>query len=388
MIRQRVTRHGSIHTLPPPSSLPGCCMARDLVGVVKVGTVRKWYDHKKRWDARYKTTKARVHRKRLRDLAVGYEVFGEGEVPPPSALAGRRRLGGKELRKRKKAKGLGLALWGMWGSKHDQMTVKREERAGKEAEAVVDAGPAGEGQGAREFEDLERQERGVKEGGDVPSAGQTSKSRAWTGLVKDGEQVEAGAGVAPGKGELDLRPAGPVANPDKGETQATDSKTAGFLSPDDALDTGVTGKRVIIGGLATPFSLRKEPETASMITLTTPFDQSSIRPSTAGSGSFMAAPSVKVADDQETGDSSAPDTGETGDQEKKDSAVADNVTSRDQEKEDSAVPDDEKSREQDGVTPGFATPFMTPFLSPTSPGDRPGLERFVTAKEEVTKASA
>jgi hypothetical protein len=92
MIRQRITRHGAVLPLPPPHDLPGCTMPRALVGVVKVGTVRKWHAHKTRWDARFAQTKARVHRQRLRDItaAGGYAVYGEGgEVPPPSALVGR-----------------------------------------------------------------------------------------------------------------------------------------------------------------------------------------------------------------------------------------------------------------------------------------------------------
>jgi hypothetical protein len=114
---------------------------------------------------------------------------------------------------------------------------------------------------------------------------------------------------------------------------------------------------VIIGGLATPFSLRKEPETASMITLASPMDQGSTRPSTAGSSSFVAGPSVKVTENPA------------------------------QETAGSAEQGEDKGGDQDGLTPGLATPFMTPFLSPTSPGERPDLERFVTA-EEVAKAGA
>ncbi|KAK4128451.1 alpha/beta-hydrolase [Parathielavia appendiculata] len=365
MIRQRVTRHGAIHPLPPAPSLTGCCMPRDLVGVVKVGTVRKWLEHKRRWDTRFKQTKARVHQRRLRDVAVGYEVFGEGEVPPPSALAGRRKLGvgesqKKQKKKKKKAKGLGLSLWALWGSKHDQMTVRRERDAGKGAE-VAAAGPE-QGQGARSFEDLETQRR---EGG-VPSAVTgTSKNKAWRFMVGE-TQAESGDAVAApssagGVGSLDLRPAGPLFNGSKGEhgedVAGASHINAGFLPPDDN-ETGVTGKRVFIGGLATPFSLRKEHETASMITLASPMDRGSIRPSTADSGSIVAASSVKEV---------SADAGRIG---------SDEVQGDMSCHYGSAV----------NATSGLETPFVTPFLapaSPTSPGERPGLERFVTADERL-----
>ncbi|KAK4105177.1 alpha/beta-hydrolase [Parathielavia hyrcaniae] len=310
MIRQRVTRHGAIHPLPPAPSLPGCCMARDLVGVVKVGTVRKWLAHKRRWDARFGPTKARVHRRRLRDVAVGYEVFGAGEVPPPSALAGRRRrvdVGGEKKKKKKREKGLGLSLWALWGSKHDEMAVQRERDAGRGA-AEVAAGP-GQGLGAGSL--------------DLRPAGP----------LFDGSKGGHGEGEEGGGGEEDL-----------GGAHAK----ASFLSPDDH-GTGVTGKRVFIGGLATPFSMHKEHDTASMITLA-----SAIRPSTADSSSAVAASSVK--------DVSA-DTKRVGSEElDKDVSLGHG----------SAV----------DATPGLETAFVTPFLSPASPGERPGLERFVTADEK------
>ena len=383
MIRQRVTRHGAIHALAPPTDLPGCRMARELVGVVKVGTVRKWLEHKRRWDARFKQAKAAVHKTRLRDLAEGYEVFAAGDVPPPSALAGRRRLGyaaerlkkttkrGRGAQKGKKAaRSLGLSLWALWGSKHDEAAVQRELLAVKAPELVA-AGP-GQGQGARHFSDLERQEREARLGAaEVPSVAETSKVRAWRGLVGekgsgDGGDGDAASVPADRDEGLDLRPAGPVGDGDADGADADAGGEAarpqtggggggggGFLSPDDAHDTGVSGKRVIIGGLATPFSLRKEPETASMITLASPMDRSSFRLSTADSSSFIGGPWGKAADDQAAAGLADGDKLGDGDQGR--------------------------------LTPGLETPFMTPFLSPTSPADRPELDRFVTA-EEVAKA--
>lgn len=353
MIRQLVTRHGAILPLPPASDLPGCSLAREHVGVVKVGTVRKWLAHKKRWDARFKTTKARVHKQRLRDMAVGYEVFGEGEVPPPSALAGRRKLGGAaggEVDKgmKKRARGLGLSLWALWGSKHDEMTMQREQHAAKAPEMA--AGSAAQGQGARAFSDLEKQERTTGEGKGVPSAGETSTNEAWRHLVGEGKAKRDGAA----EGKSDLAPAGPVGSSSEADAKTAEQKTASLLSPGDALETNATGKRVFIGGLATPFSLRKEPDTASMITLATPMDQRSTRVSTADSSSVVAAPSVN-----------------------------------DQEKQGTAEPgEQDEGKLYDGATTGTATPFMTPFLTPGSLLDRPGFERFVTAEEGIAKTTS
>jgi hypothetical protein len=353
-------------------------MPRDQVGVIKVGTVRKWLAHKRRWDARFGAVKARVRAQRLRDVREGggYEVYGgAGEVPPPSALVGRWRKvmaegkaegGGKkkgEEKKRKKARGLGLSLWALWGSKHDEDAVQREQHAARSPEMAA-ASPS-QGHGARAFSDLEKQERAAREkgGAAVPSAGKTSRPEAWRGLAGVKEQVgeeaaaaDGGSVGAPAEGDADLRPAGPVST-EKNETgeQAADGKAAtGFLSLDDAAETGVTGKRVMIGGLATPFSLRKEPETASMITLATPVDQRSVRTGTADSSSVVAAPSGETAEQQGTGEAEEQGKG---------------------------------SKDLDGVTPETATPFMTPVLTPGTLGERPGLERFATAQEDVATAS-
>ncbi|KAL2017157.1 hypothetical protein VTK56DRAFT_2526 [Thermocarpiscus australiensis] len=344
MIRQRVTRHGDIFPLPPPEELPGCSMPRELVGVVKVGTIRKWLEQKRRWDTRFKRTKARIHRKRLRETAVGYEVFGEGEVPPPSALAGRRRLGAEELEK-KKAPSMGLSLWALFGSKHDKVTVQREQQAEKAPERT--GASADEGHGARAFSDLERQEQATRESHVAPPRGDRSTSRAWRSMVSnDGQLEKSERAVAAVDAEADLRPAGPVDDSLGQENeQAPASKTAGFLSPDDIYHTGVSGKRVMIGGLAAPFSLRREAETASMITLASPMDQGSVRQSTADSSSFVATPSVEVSEEPH-------------------------------ERAD-------KSGDPDAASQIFATPS----LSPASPGERPVLERFVTAQEGVVKGS-
>ncbi|KAK5661939.1 hypothetical protein OQA88_10049 [Cercophora sp. LCS_1] len=305
MIRQRVNFHGSIFPLPPPESLPGCTVPREHVGVIKVGPVRKWLEHKRRWENRFRQSHARIRKRRLEDMKVGYQVFGEGDVPPPTALAGRRRIGGDELEK-KKVRSLGLSLWSLWGSKHDQMTVRREEEADKGDTKRV---REGEGDGARTFSDIQRQEG---QGGSSKFAKLVRLRPSHRRLVTDEKQVE-------GEGNVVVR--------DVDETPAmsfgqVDGAEEGFLSPGMAMgEKGITGKRVFIEGLATPFSLRKEAETASMITL-----QPS-RPATPGLSSVFG----------------------------------------------------EASREQDGVSEGLPSPdFVTPMVSP---GERPVLEKFVTAQE-------
>ncbi|KAK0640937.1 Alpha/Beta hydrolase protein [Cercophora newfieldiana] len=360
MIRQRVTFHGAVYPLPPPQDLPACTVPRDHVGVIKVGPVRKWLAHKDRWANRYRAAHKRIREQRLRGLTIGYEVFGEGEVPPPTALAGRRKLGGEEFEIRKKVKGWGLALWGIWGSKHDEMTVERG-RLGDGREREVQG--TGEGEGARTWSDLQMQE-GVKGSGKfgrlvagrgLPILGK----KKWGNGDGDGKVVKVEGVVEVEGGDEDEK----EGEKDDGAKPAMETGHRDNVGGDEDLlwpgramgESGSTGKRKFIEGLATPFSMRKEADTASMITL-----QPS-RPTTPGPNrlSFMTPEGTE---------------GEKG-----------------ESFEDGKGPKIEETEEDGALSPGTAatTPFLTPMVTPglVTPGARPGLETFVTA-QEVPRASS
>lgn len=339
MIRQRVTFHGAVYSLPPAEDLPACTMHSDLVGVIKVGPVRKWLDHKRHWEKRFRSTRRRVREQRLRDMATGYEIFSEGDVPPSTSLAGRRKIGGPEFIIKKKVRGLGLALWSLWGSKHDEMTVQRERDA--DTSPDVKNATSAQGEGARTYSDIQRQEK----------TGPSSKFSKLVSLkplrkrsVMDEMQVVGDRLEAPrDDSTMPAMPTGHHAEED-----------GDFLWPGRATgESGATGKRMFIEGLATPFSVQKEADTASMITL-----QPS-RPSTPGPNSF-----------------SFPAQGGAGE-----GSGGDQKGERDDDDED------------DALSPGTAvtTPFATPMPMVTpglmTPGGRPELETFVTA-QEVPRANS
>ncbi|KAK0668017.1 hypothetical protein QBC41DRAFT_394797 [Cercophora samala] len=417
MIRHRVTRHGDIFPLDPPSALPGCTMPRDLVGVVKVGTVRKWYEHKKRWDVKFAKTKARVHQQRIKDMQAGYEVFGEGEVPPPTALAGRRKIdngGAVDKMRKKKGRSYGLSLWGSWGSKHDERTRGNEllAGAGEGAGRRYRAGVGKEdGEGAREWEDIRlqgvEQERENKEGKQGGKASPVrSKIKSWKKLVKDEKEVERLPEVKGGEKKGDLKPAGPMvpdeervgAKADETAADAQDTTEEGnacLLSPEDNT-TGATGKRLFLGGVAMPFSMRKDADTASMITLApaSPMDQNSIRLSTADSISLapsrttpLEPPAINVQGVSDDDTMSTP---------KGAAARASNLTIATEwtRLDGPEVNDPKASKSEVGTVwteedeaDDKATPLATPSVLTGSmytatPGQsRPELDRFVTADE-------
>ena len=132
MIRQRVDRHGVIYPLAPAEDLPAMQMPASDIGVIKPGPVRKWLEAKKEWDTRYAREKRKVQKQRAREMDQGgSEGFGAGEQAPPSALAGRRKKYEMGEEKRKK-KSYGLMMWSMFGSKHDEHTIEREDNFARE----------------------------------------------------------------------------------------------------------------------------------------------------------------------------------------------------------------------------------------------------------------
>ncbi|QUC21902.1 uncharacterized protein UV8b_06143 [Ustilaginoidea virens] len=239
MIRQRVTRHGTILPLAPETELPGCCAKASGVGVVKAGTVKRWLATRKQWDQEYASTKAKVHKKIIKDLVIGFQDFGPDEHPPPTALAGRRLIK-EDIVEKRKTKSLGLALWALWGSKHDEITVQRQQEVEKTSEAH--GMPADEGRGTRSHQDGE-----PRQPGRTASDRRGSRSRT----VVDEHQTDGTTEVAR---LIEQRKEQEAARP-------------GLLSPNYVPETGVAGKRPFIDGVALPFSLKNPAETASMVTL-------------------------------------------------------------------------------------------------------------------------
>lgn len=123
MIRERVDRHGNIFPLAPASVLPALQLRPSEIGVIKAGPTQKWMAAKKKWDTKYAREKRRVQKQRAKEMAAGFEGFGDDEVPPPSALAGRRRA--DMPKEAKKGRSWGMSLWSVWGSSHDEKTVRR-----------------------------------------------------------------------------------------------------------------------------------------------------------------------------------------------------------------------------------------------------------------------
>lgn len=245
MIRQRITRHGATLPLAPESELPACCLKPSEVGVIKEEPVKKWMATKSQWDARYSAAKARVHKKIIKDIATGFKDFGPGEHPPPSALAGRRVEVDPPLKRRTKS--IGLALWSSWGSKHDEATVERELKAeqGLEMQSVTCV----EGGDARPSVNAQAQQPAS------PMALVKTRSRNGRRTVVDENQT--------GKDQVDEDT--PVAT--LLASRRAKEPSEGLLSPNYMPETGIAGKRPFIGGIAMPFSLGKDADTASMVTL-------------------------------------------------------------------------------------------------------------------------
>lgn len=267
MIRQRVTRHGAVYALAAATELPACLMPRDEVGVAKETPVKRWLETKKQWETRYASQRAKVHQKIIKDMAAGFAGYGEGENPPPTALAGRRRAPSEnEDKKKKKSKSIGLALWSLWGSKHDELTVQRE----KQAEQQPETHAAGDGDdvAARSIAETQSQVPGSPLAPPTPLSSVSrpaSRSRVRT-VVDEHQTSQTGEATIDDRTAveelIDLRK-----DAEHRHEKEASKHTSNFLTPDYQPETGVAGKRPHLEGIALPFSLGKDADTASMMTL-------------------------------------------------------------------------------------------------------------------------
>ncbi|KAF2279739.1 alpha/beta-hydrolase [Westerdykella ornata] len=247
MIRQRIDRHGRIYDLAPPSELPALNVPRIEVGVPKPGPVNKWMAAQTNWNERFAKQKIKVQRKRLKEMEKGYETF-EGEKPPPTALAG-RRVKGKMVEKAPK-KSWGMALWSLWGSKHDEATVCNSAKYGadlsqiiREEKADIPSNPElsqptdNTGQAAQKSQPLRRsRSRGNRKTTLSPSTVTSrSRSRSHHTTVTDEGQIPPSSAVSPTDALNRLAP--PVPGLAEATTIAPERKASPLPSPRSELSS-------------------------------------------------------------------------------------------------------------------------------------------------------
>ncbi|KAK7942795.1 uncharacterized protein PG986_011908 [Apiospora aurea] len=393
MIRQRVSRHGGIRPLEAEEDLPACKVSVNDVGIIKEGPVRKWLETRSQWDNRFSSAKTKIHKARLKELIAGYETF-EGELPPPSALAGRRKMGDKYAGL-KRRKSMGLALWSLWGSKHDEMTKNREQVADKAPDVKV--ATKDEGGGARSHSELKDQEEVTAMRKNLASSRSPSRRRMVSYNSQDSTEGQEAATA------LDSLMAKRTAGKQTGEGEnASQNK---LLTPDytPSPATGATGKRPMVEGIAVPFSIHKEAETASMITLTSNADGQLSRVASPRPMSLEVASTTSVAAIKSVASEEAPSQPSKSEYELPRSLSPKVAAVDDMEDGEpvtagtpratspagnpvnySAEPTPLTEKAENGL--GSAAPIMAGGAVTPQPQDRPPLETFVTAQEDLPKA--
>ena len=255
MIRQRVSQHGNVFPLDSELDIEALKLGHDEIGVIKPEPVKKWLEVRRQHDKKYAATRVKIQKKRVREAVAGYETFGDGEAPPPSALVGRRPKGRETLEWGwTKHKSWGLALWSGWGSKHDEMAVEREAKA-EQGDPMINT-PAETAEG-----DLTRSAQ-------RPGLGAEGRRPSHIKIVTDQHQTEEDDSDANRK----------HSGKQEEEGQSSSPRTPSIL----VVDMGASGKRPHMDGITMPFSIKKEADTASLMTL-----QSNM----AGGGDHLGAPS-------------------------------------------------------------------------------------------------
>lgn len=187
MIREQVDRHGTVYPLPHASELPALQMEADLVGVVKEGPIRHWLAAKTEWDSKYASARRKVQKHRIEVAKAGKSRgFGNGEHPPPSALAGRQHDEETYSRTQKLKKSWGLGMWSSWSWKHDEKTLQKDEKIEKQVQKEQAQPTVNEPQtdGALPLDKRNRSQSRAR------SASRASRQRRKTVAVQNEGQIE------------------------------------------------------------------------------------------------------------------------------------------------------------------------------------------------------
>lgn len=367
MIRQRVDRHGNIRHLEPASELPSCTLPPSQIGVIKEGPIKKWMAAKLKWDTKYASAKRKVQKRRAKEMAQGYQTFGDGEVPPPSALAGRRKTG-TDLKEEKKKRSTGMSLWALWGSKHDEETMQREQEADKQPETTIASSM--DGAGARPLDDTKTPQGKLLDKGEQQSY---SRSRSRRRTVTDEHQTENDEHVNENTSAADL-----LAMKNTRREQALDSHLTPDFAANGANPTILVKvptneesrlKRPKIDGIAFPFTVKGHQASASMTTLTS---EVGVPPAhdVRTEGVMKSGVSVNSADNQAMNGSSSEDA---------------NVMEENKTPIDSAL-DKGKGKEYDIAASSDVGERMAVDIGAGL--ERPQLETFVTAADNLPPGSA
>ncbi|KAG7135301.1 hypothetical protein HYQ46_008940 [Verticillium longisporum] len=198
--------------------------------------------------------------------AVGQQVF---ERENQSASKDCRRKVPAEQADKKKKRSLGLALWSLWGSKHDEMTVEREQKADqRDAVEQTTATQADRGVPMPSNVDGEADDATLA----PPTSPGRPRSRSRT-VVDEHQTSQQTVKRLPFRLGHDAETASMMTL--QSTAPAPDARSVSPIPPTSAADAGtrpepeveVAGKRPFVNGLAVPFSLGKEADTASMMTL-------------------------------------------------------------------------------------------------------------------------
>ncbi|RDW78355.1 hypothetical protein BP5796_06207 [Coleophoma crateriformis] len=127
MIRHRVDRFGYLFPLKPPSGLRACNFPASEIGWPKAAALKGYFKYKAEQEKKFGSLLKKAHEQRQKNAKTGYIKFPDGEVPPPSALAGRRVLG-QEVEREKERGRLGKGIVGLLFGRFDEAPVSASRK--------------------------------------------------------------------------------------------------------------------------------------------------------------------------------------------------------------------------------------------------------------------
>ena len=143
MIRQRVSTHGIIRPMEPESEMPALNISPEKICVINSGPTKRWLQRHQQWEKTYHKAKRQIQAKRAKEYLNAHQngfvgAWG-GEMPPPSALAGRPSVqmalehAGEMVGS--EGKNMLAYMWGWIGGSEDR---EHEEKKAESSDEVTD----------------------------------------------------------------------------------------------------------------------------------------------------------------------------------------------------------------------------------------------------------
>ena len=142
MIRQRVATNGIVRPMEPEEEMEALRISPEKISVINSGPTKRWLQRHQKWEKTYQRAKRQIQAKRAKEYLTAHQrgfvgAWG-GEMPPPSALAGRPsvQMAMKHAEEMTESGGKNMFayMWGWIGGSEDREHEEKKDPESSEEE--------------------------------------------------------------------------------------------------------------------------------------------------------------------------------------------------------------------------------------------------------------